>query len=211
MAKAIFGQVTSATSRSVMGGRLSGSEFLRLFFFVMRGVTPLRGATRSKKNCVLVISCASFQIDPRRTSSWHTMSCAEVRAASNWSDLGFEFRFGLWGRGSSGSGSGSASIHPFPSMATHSIRSIHPSTHPSIHALHSLHSIHPVIRPFPPIPIHSSAPVHVNSHPSPSIPIQTHPSPSIPIHPQPRRGAGRGRLRVQRGLMMVLCHSTACG
>ena len=28
---AIFGQVTSATSRSVMGGRLSGSEFLRLF------------------------------------------------------------------------------------------------------------------------------------------------------------------------------------
>ena len=152
----------------------------------MWGVTPLRGATRSKKNCVLVISCASFQIDPRRTSSWHTMSCAEVRAASNWSDLGFEFRFGLWGRGSSGSGSGSASIHPFPSMATHSIRSIHPSTHPSIHALHSLHSIHPFIqssvhsRPFPSIHQLLSMSIPIHPHPSPFKPIHPHPSPFIP-------------------------------
>ena len=47
-AKAMFDQVTSATSRSAMGGRISGSEFLRLFFQLVWGVTHLCGAKRSK-------------------------------------------------------------------------------------------------------------------------------------------------------------------
>ena len=125
----------------------------------------------------------------------------QLLSISKWSDFGFEFRFGLWG-GRGSSGSGSASIHPFPSMATHSIRAIHPPTHPSMRSIPCIPSIHSSSHP--------SIPAH--SHPFiSSCPCQF---PSIPIHPhpsQPRRGEGRGRLRVQRGLMMVLCHSTACG
>ena len=160
--------------------------------------------TRKKRAKKIVFLCLFSNRSSTDFFMAHNVLCRSTGSflsISKWSDFGFEFRFGLWG-GRGSSGSGSASIHPFPSMATHSIRAIHPPTHPSMRSIPCIPSIHSSSHP--------SIPAH--SHPFiSSCPCQF---PSIPIHPhpsQPRRGEGRGRLRVQRGLMMVLCHSTACG